>query len=138
MKYTAYPQSIIPFERNSIKDIDKIIYKEHEDDAELKIVLDDDNILYSIDFEWIYMFRVADEGILLNMLATELFLDGKDDGRGIFIVEGSRYVQSFHDESYNIYIDDAIHYQISTDNDVVDIIANRKVQPVINRLDINS
>lgn len=137
MKYTVYPQNIIPFEKSSINDVDKIIYKEYGEDVELKIILDDNDILYSIDFEWIYMFRIADEGILLNMLATELFLDGKKDGRGIFLVEGSRYLQSFHDESYNIYIDTAIHYQIGTSNDVVDIITNKNVQPIIKKLNVS-
>ncbi|MBB1581636.1 hypothetical protein [Serratia sp. OS31] len=70
-------------------------------------------------FDWIYSFRVTDEGDLLKMQEEQkgLMLTG------LYIVEKSKYIEWFNEQNGNIH-DDVVHYMLSTVDDVIDILAS--------------
>lgn len=75
-------------------------------------------------FDWVYSFRVTDEGDLLKM-------QNEQKGEmltGLYFVEESQYLEWFNEQSANIH-DDAVHYMLSTVDDVIDILSS--VEPSI-------
>lgn len=72
-------------------------------------------------FDWIYSFRVVDEGDLLKM-QDEL---GGQMLKGIYTVEGSHYLKWFNEQSANVHEGDSIvHYLIVTSEDVIDVLSS--------------
>jgi hypothetical protein len=73
-----------------------------------------------ITFDPALSYRNTDEGDLLKST-------GEAEGLcnwPLFIVENSRFLEWFQEESYNIHTEEnPIHYQVSTPNDCIDIIS---------------
>ncbi|WP_145506261.1 hypothetical protein [Yersinia alsatica] len=70
-------------------------------------------------FDWIYSFRVTDEGDLLKMQEEQ-------EGEmltGLYLVEKSKYLEWFNEQSGYIH-DGVTHYMLSTVDDVIDILAS--------------
>lgn len=81
-------------------------------------------IKVKILFDWVYSFRVTDEGDLLKM---------QDEQKGemltgLYFVEESQYLEWFNEQSANIH-DDVVHYMLATVDDVIDILSS--VEPSI-------
>ncbi|CAI0827881.1 hypothetical protein [Serratia fonticola] len=70
-------------------------------------------------FDWIYSFRVIDEGDLLKMQQEQK----GEMLTGLYIVENSKYLEWFNEQSGNAY-DGVVHYMLSTVEDVIDILAS--------------
>lgn len=70
-------------------------------------------------FDWIYSFRVTDEGDLLKMQEEQQ----GEMLTGLYIVEKSKYLEWFNEQSGNIH-DGVAHYMFSTVDDVIDILAS--------------
>jgi len=70
-------------------------------------------------FDWIYSFRVTDEGDLLKMQEEQkgMMLTG------LYRVEKSKYLEWFNEQNCNIH-DGVVHYMFSTMDDVIDILAS--------------
>lgn len=79
----------------------------------------------SLTFEWVYSFRVTDEGDLLKMLSH---FDGQMT-TGIYKVQNSSYLEWFHDQSENIHDEVIEHYLIVTIDEVIEVLAS--VEPLI-------
>nr|WP_282551282.1 hypothetical protein [Providencia stuartii] len=79
----------------------------------------------SLIFEWIYSFRVTDEGDLLKMLDH---FNGQMT-TGVYKVKNSSYLEWFHEQSENIHDDIIEHYLIVTLDEVVEVLA--AVEPII-------
>ncbi len=70
-------------------------------------------------FDWIYSFRVTDEGDLLKMQEEQkgMMLTG------LYRVEKSKYLEWFNEQNGNVH-DGVVHYMFSTMDDVIDILAS--------------
>jgi len=84
--------------------------------------------MININFEWLHSFRVTDEGDLLklqNELKGTLL-------HGVYLIEGSAYLQWFNDQSYDSHAAENIsHYLFVTGNDVIDVLSS--VPPIISK-----
>lgn len=85
----------------------------------LSTVSPHENHHVKVIFDWVYSFRVTDEGDLLKMQEEQkgAMLTG------LYSVEQSEYLKWFNEQSSNIH-DDVIHYMLSTVDDVIDILAS--------------
>lgn len=72
-----------------------------------------------VSFDWIYSFRVTDEGDLLKMQEEQK----GEMLTGLYIVEKSKYLEWFNEQSSNVH-DGVVHYMLSTVDDVIDILAS--------------
>lgn len=72
-----------------------------------------------VSFDWIYSFRVTDEGDLLKMQEEQK----GEMLTGLYIVEKSKYLEWFNKQSGNVH-DGVVHYMLSTVDDVIDILAS--------------
>ncbi|MGQ8817306.1 hypothetical protein [Serratia sp. NA_13] len=70
-------------------------------------------------FDWIYSFRVTDEGDLLKMQEEQK----GEMLTGLYLVENSKYLEWFNEQSGNVH-DEVAHYMLSTVDDVIDILAS--------------
>ncbi|ARB83676.1 MULTISPECIES: hypothetical protein [Yersinia] len=70
-------------------------------------------------FDWIYSFRVTDEGDLLKMQEEQK----GEMLTGLYLVENSKYLEWFNEQSGNVH-DEIAHYMLSTVDDVIDILAS--------------
>ncbi|AVX36791.1 hypothetical protein [Yersinia massiliensis] len=70
-------------------------------------------------FDWVYSFRVTDEGDLLKMQEEQK----GEMLTGLYSVEKSKYLEWFNEQSINIH-DDVVHYMLSTVDDVIDILSS--------------
>lgn len=70
-------------------------------------------------FDWIYSFRVTDEGDLLKMQEEQK----GEMLTGLYRVEESKYLEWFNEQNSNVH-DGVVHYMISTLDDVIDILAS--------------
>lgn len=70
-------------------------------------------------FDWIYSFRVTDEGDLLKMQEEQ------KGGMltGLYRVEQSKYLEWFNEQNGSVH-DGVVHYMLSTVDDVIDILAS--------------
>lgn len=73
-----------------------------------------------ISFDWIYSFRLTDEGDLLklqNDLCGKLTL-------GIYTLNDSGYLRWFNEQSFDIHNDEKLnHYLIVTSTEIVEVIS---------------
>lgn len=74
---------------------------------------------FKVLFDWIYSFRLTDEGDLLKMQQEQ----NGEMHTGFFIVENSKYLEWFNEQSGNVH-DGIVHYMLSTIDDVIDILAS--------------
>lgn len=72
-----------------------------------------------VSFDWIYSFRVTDEGDLLKMQEEQK----GEMLTGLYLVEKSKYLEWFNEQSCNVH-DEVVHYMLSTVDDVIDILAS--------------
>ncbi|MEX9216868.1 hypothetical protein AB7Z50_21590 [Providencia rettgeri] len=116
-------ESLIAFGSTSLSEIqlESINYNL----AILSLSLIRPNEKITLAFEWIYSFRVTDEGDLLKMLEH---FDGQMT-TGIYKVENSSYLEWFHDQSENIHDEVIEHYLIVTIDEVIEVLAS--VEPSI-------
>lgn len=70
-------------------------------------------------FDWVYSFRMIDEGDLLKMQQEQK----GEMLTGFYIVENSKYLKWFNEQSGNAH-DGVVHYMLSTVDDVIDILAS--------------
>lgn len=70
-------------------------------------------------FDWIYSFRVTDEGDLLKMQEEQK----GEMLTGLYRVEKSKYLEWFNAQNGNVR-DGVVHYRLSTVDDVIDILAS--------------
>ncbi|WP_025121286.1 MULTISPECIES: hypothetical protein [unclassified Serratia (in: enterobacteria)] len=70
-------------------------------------------------FDWIYSFRLTDEGDLLKMQQEQ----NGEMRTGFYIVENSKYLEWFNEQNGNVH-DGMVHYMLSTVDDVIDILAS--------------
>jgi hypothetical protein len=70
-------------------------------------------------FDWVYSFRVTDEGDLLKMQEEQK----GEMLTGLYTIEKSQYLEWFNEQSANVH-DDVVHYMLSTVDDVIDILSS--------------
>ena len=70
-------------------------------------------------FDWIYSFRVTDEGDLLKMQEEQK----GEMLTGLYRVEESKYLEWFNEQNGNVHAG-VVHYMFSTVDDVIDILAS--------------
>ncbi|HHL2502332.1 TPA: hypothetical protein ACQ301_004466 [Yersinia enterocolitica] len=70
-------------------------------------------------FDWVYSFRVTDEGDLLKMQEEQQ----GEMLTGLYLVENSKYLEWFNEQNGNMH-DRVVHYMLSTVDDVIDILAS--------------
>lgn len=123
MRTKVMQESLIAFGSTSLSEIqlESINYNL----AILSLSLIRPNEKITLAFEWIYSFRVTDEGDLLKMLEH---FDGQMT-TGIYKVENSSYLEWFHDQSENIHDEVIEHYLIVTIDEVIEVLAS--VEPSI-------
>lgn len=70
-------------------------------------------------FDWIYSFRVTDEGDLLKMQEEQ------KGGMltGLYRVEKSKYLEWFNEQNGNVH-NGVVHYMFSTVDDVIEVLAS--------------
>lgn len=116
---------VYPFENYLYKGfmLDKLIYLPSV--LELFLINDNDRLI-KISFDWFHSFRVVDEGDVIKMLNSfngEMIL-------GIYTLLDSEYLEWFHQQSLGIHLKENItHYMVVTMNDVIEILSSEK--PVI-------
>ncbi len=94
----------------------------HYDLHAISLILSSAEEIFKLTFEWVYSFRVTDEGNLLKMLD---YFDGQMT-TGLYKVANSSYLQWFHEQSANIHDACVEHYLVVTNDDVIDIITSAK------------
>ncbi len=78
------------------------------------------NIKIKITFDWIYCFRVIDEGDLLKMQEEQ----NGEMVTGIYSIANSPYLKWFNEQSADIHVKEGIiHYSIITVEDVIDVLS---------------
>ncbi|CNH53438.1 TPA: hypothetical protein ACTR19_004520 [Yersinia enterocolitica] len=85
----------------------------------LSSVNDEESSKVKVLFDWVYSFRVTDEGDLLKMQEEQQ----GEMLTGLYLVENSKYLEWFNEQNGNMH-DRVVHYMLSTVDDVIDILAS--------------
>ena len=85
----------------------------------LSSVNDEESSKVKVLFDWVYSFRVTDEGDLLKMQEEQQ----GEMLTGLYLVEKSKYLEWFNEQNGNMH-DRVVHYMLSTVDDVIDILAS--------------
>ncbi|WP_174849684.1 hypothetical protein [Yersinia artesiana] len=85
----------------------------------LSSVNDKESSKVKVLFDWVYSFRVTDEGDLLKMQEEQQ----GEMLTGLYLVENSKYLEWFNEQNGNMH-DRVVHYMLSTVDDVIDILAS--------------
>ncbi|EPI9093995.1 hypothetical protein ACTBVO_000627 [Yersinia enterocolitica] len=85
----------------------------------LSSVNDEESSKVKVLFDWVYSFRVTDEGDLLKMQEEQQ----GEMLTGLYLVENSKYLEWFNEQNGNMH-ERVVHYMLSTVDDVIDILAS--------------
>lgn len=111
--------------------IPTILYCEgiHDDCEGFRILLSEESnarYILRIKFDFVRIFRKADEGDLMRTIAARPAIGEST----LFLVENSSLIKWFHDETFSIHTKRNIkHFAIYTPNDCIDVLSD--VDPIV-------